>query len=309
MKKITLTYFLFAGLGIYITISGYSAGPGTAGLDCTGAETGLGNPTGCIPCHGSAATDSINIAIELDSTGGVPTTHYTGGKNYTVKLTGTNNSTFTLPNFGFQMGALIGSTATSTTVIASGTNAGTWNSPYPTQTHYSAPSANNFVVGVVEHSTRLNPITGTGGNGTKYSESFSWTAPTAGTGTISIWAALNAVNANGTNDTGDKWNTNHVVINEWTSGASVASLSESAELNAYPNPVSNNLNLELKNIPSANYSLSVFDISGRKIIYQIIALSSASQTENISALNWKQGVYIIFLEKDNFQKYISVVKE
>src|SRR5438132_105420 len=122
MKKTTLTYLLFAGLGIYITISGYQAGPGTNGYDCTGAETGLGNPTGCKTCHGSNATAGIAVALELDSTGGVPTTHYTGGMTYSVKISGTNNTANSLPKYGLQIGSIKGSSAMITPV-----NAGTWS--------------------------------------------------------------------------------------------------------------------------------------------------------------------------------------
>ncbi len=304
MNKITIVYLLASFTIIYITISGYKNGPGTNGYDCTGAETGLGNPKGCgTNCHGTTATTGISVTIELDSAGGVPTTHYTGGKKYTVKLSGKNNTANILPKFGLQLGAIKGAVALTTPV-----NAGTWNTPWPASTHFATPQAGNFVVGVCEHTGAITATTGTGGNGTTYVASFSWTAPTSGTGTISIWGAINAVDFDGKETSSDKWNTNNIVIAEWTA-TEVTSLSENAEVKAFPNPVSDNLNLQLNNLQEGIYSLSVFDISGKKISVQKIDVVESSRTENISAINWPQGIYHILIEKGDFRKHISVVKK
>jgi hypothetical protein len=205
MKKITFVYLLALCAGSLVICS-YAGGASTHNIEGTGAETGLGNSAGCGQgCHTSGTTTTI--ALELDSAG-VPTTHYVGGMTYTVKLTGKNTSTTSLPRFGFQIGSIVGSVAATTPV-----NAGTWTAPFPTNTKYVAPKAGQFVVGVVEQTAAIAATTGTGGNGTTYVETFNWTAPAAGTGTISFWAALNAVNNNGS-DTGDKYNTGHISITE-----------------------------------------------------------------------------------------------
>src|ERR1700722_18150760 len=106
IHKIKFLLSLFVATSFYIAISGYKEGPANyQGWECTGAETGLGNPTGCYGgsgCHSSSATAGIAVVLELDSTGGVPTTHYTGGLTYTVKITGTNNTGNNLPKYGFQ---------------------------------------------------------------------------------------------------------------------------------------------------------------------------------------------------------------
>ena len=205
MKKATIIYLL--GLfGISLIVCSYAGGATTHNIEGTGAETGLGNSAGCGQgCHTSGTTTTINI--ELDSAG-IPVTRYVGGMTYTVKLTGKNTSTTSLPKFGFQIGSIVGSTAATTPV-----NAGSWVSPYPANTTYIAPKSGKFVVGVMEQTSAITATTGTGGNGTTYVETFNWKAPAAGTGTISFWAVLNAVNGNN-NDTGDKYNTGHVSITE-----------------------------------------------------------------------------------------------
>ena len=211
MKKRNVTLFLIAGISSLALMS-YKTGPALNGYDCTGAETGLGNPTGCsgASCHGTSATTGIAIAIEVDSTGGVPVTQYAPGLTYTIKITGTNNTANILPKYGFQVCAIKGTVAAPTPV-----NAGTLQSAgLPAGVAYRPASPGNYVANIVEHSSPLNPATGTGGNGTTYVQSFTWTAPAAGTGSVSVWAVLNAVNNDNNNSNADKWNTNHVALTE-----------------------------------------------------------------------------------------------
>ncbi len=205
MKKTTFVSLIALSAGTLMVCS-YAGGAAGHNIQGTGAETGLGNSAGCGQgCHTSATTTTITL--ELDSAG-IATTRYVAGMTYTVKLTGKNTSNTSLPKFGFQIGSIVGSAAATTPK-----NAGTWIAPFPASTKYIAPIAGKFVVGIVEQTAALAATTGTGGNGTTYVRTFNWTAPAAGTGTISFWAALNAVNGNN-NDTGDKYNTGHISITE-----------------------------------------------------------------------------------------------
>lgn len=212
MNKATFVY-LIALCGISLIVCSYAGGASSHNIEGTGAETGLGNSAGCGQgCHTSGTTTTINI--ELDSAG-IPTTRYVAGKSYTVKLTGKNTSTTSLPKFGFQIGSIVGASATTTPV-----NAGSWVAPFPTNTKYVAPKAGKFVVGIVEQTAALAATSGSGGNGTTYVQTFNWTAPASGTGTISFWAVINAVNGNGS-DSGDKYNTGHVTITELIPGSAL----------------------------------------------------------------------------------------
>jgi hypothetical protein len=216
MKKITFVYLLALCAGSLIICS-YAGGAASHNIEGTGAETGLGNSAGCgTGCHASATTTTITF--ELDSAG-IPTTRYVGGMTYTVRLMGKNTSTTSLPKFGFQIGCIVGSAAATTPV-----NAGTWKAPFPANTKYVAPKAGQFVVGIVEQTAAITATTGTGGNGTTYVQIFNWTAPAAGTGTISFWAALNAVSGNGS-DSGDKYNTGHIAITELVASPMKATVS------------------------------------------------------------------------------------
>jgi hypothetical protein len=299
MKKHTFIYLIAFCAGSLV-ISGYHAGAGSSGgYDCTGAETGLGNPAGCTAgCH--TASTAITVAIELDSAG-VPTTHYKGGMAYTVKITGTNTSTTSLSKFGLQLGSIKGSTALATPV-----NAGTWSTTCPAGTHYAAPQANNFVVGIVEQSSAIAATTGTGGSGTTYVKSFSWTAPVAGTGTISFWGAINAVNGDG-NTSGDKTNSGHIVINEWggnsTTGiANAGNPTSDFKISLFPNPATENIHLTYSLGKQCAVSVKMFDLNGRLISDFLNEIQNeGAQNLDASISNLSKGIYFVVLNVDGLK--------
>ena len=317
MKKRILLFTAIAGFGYFI-LSSYVTGPGANGYDCSGADanSSSGNPTGCSTgsgCHSTSATAGITVVVEIDSAGVTTSTtasgtgHYTPGYTYTIKITGTNTTTNTLPRFGFQVAATVGATAAAVPV-----NAGTLQSTgLPTNVHYvNAPrTSTSFYASVVEHDAVLTPASGTGGTGTTYVESFTWTAPVSGTGTVSLFGAVNAVNNNDLADAGDLWNTTHLVLNELTSTTSVATVSNNINIKTYPNPATTNLNVQMDNAEEGTYALRVFDINGRMVHNENISVNSNNHTSTINTGNWGAGTYQLMLQKDGFSKTISVVKK
>ena len=287
----------------FIIFSSYTSGPGTHGYDCTGAETGLSNPTGCgSGCHGSSATAGITVAVTLDSAG-IPVTSYKPGLTYTIKISGTNTTAISLPKHGFQVGVIKGATSVVTPV-----NAGTLQATgLPTGLRYRAASAGNYVVNVVEHLTQLAPASGTGGSGTVYADSFTWVAPVAGTGAVSIWGVLNAVNNNGNNDAGDKWNTNHLVVNELVSGVSVNSITANFTVKAYPNPCFSNFTIECENSDPGQVAISVYSMDGKLIAAQTNGGNNATPV-SFNSSGWKPGMYVVTVEKNGHRQVIPVVK-
>ncbi len=297
-KKIVL-FTIIAGLA-YITLSSSHSGGGAgSGYDCTGAETGLSNGAGC-SCHGSSATTGISVALELDSMG-IATTHYKRGMTYKVKITGTNNTTTNLPKFGFQIASIVG-----TSTLVTPVNAGTWSTTLPTGTRYTPATATYFVTNMVEQSMALTATTGTGGIGTTYIDSFSWTAPAAGTGSISFWGVVNAVNGTGSTG-GDSWNTTHINIDEWSS-VGVKNVENNINVNVYPNPVINVLNINMQDAIPGNYSVDVYDMNGRLIATDIMENNSANTLKSLNTTNWIPGLYQVLISKDGISKVISVTK-
>ncbi len=313
MKKQILLFTGIAGIAIVTLTSGQNGAGSESGYNCTGSETGLGNAKGCAStgasCHGTAGapTAGITLSIELDSAG-VPTTHYKGGKTYTVKITGTNTTSNTLPKFGFQISCIKGTDSVTTPV-----NAGTFSAAgLPTNVRYTpailTPTA-LFAANVVEHSNPITATSGSGGSGTTYVESFSWTAPAAATGTVSFWLALNAVNDDGHATNADKWNTAKAIISEWPSFLGVAETVPAYTLKAFPNPVTNNLHIEIGNATAGSYVLQVFDLNGRIVAQDNVSVSGGGQLTNINPSSWPPGIYQLAITKDGNQKVISVVKQ
>ncbi len=257
MKKLKLLTLVFTACAGYLVVCAYHSGAGLNGYSCTGAETGLGNAAGCASgggCHSTSPTVAITVAIELDSTGGKKTSYYVGGGKYTIKMTGTNTGSTTLPDFGYQVTSIKGTTAVTTP-----TNEGTFTAP--TGSHI-APASQYNVCLLVEQSNTLKATTGTGAKGTTYVESIAWTAPAKGTGQCSIWAVVNAVNGNGNADGSDLWNTNHIIINEITP-TGIDAITDNNETNVYPNPVLSHVTFSLQKEVS-NATIALYDITGKQ---------------------------------------------
>ena len=308
LRRRILLFTAIAGMGIAILTSGRNGAGAEKGYDCTGAETGLGNVSGCAAttgCHGGSANAGLTLALTLDSAGGVATTHYTGGMTYTVTITGTNTTATTLPVFGFQVSCIEGSTSVTTP-----TNAGTFaTSGLPTDVIYTPATATEFVCNVIEHGHPIAATTGTGSSGTTYIESFKWTAPATGTGTVSFWGALNAApgGADTTVSTGTIWNTTKLTIGEWPS-TGVANVTNHISVTTFPNPVINNLTLQMDNTQAGIYSLQVFDLNGRIVTTENITVNGTSNTSTINTGNWAPGTYHVVIEKDGNRQVIPVVK-
>ena len=302
--RIVTTSFLL--IAVSTLLLSYARGPATNGWDCTGAETGLNNPTGCTNgggCHANSATAGITVAIQLTDSTGTAVSQYIGGKNYTVTLTGVNTTGSSLPRFGFQLTSIAGSVAQVTPV-----SAGTWSSTVP-QGHVSAPQAGNFVVNLVEQSHAITASSGGGATGSTYVDSFTWTAPVVGTGTVSFWGVLNAVNGTGSADGGDLWNTNSLVITEDTvthTNTGITTVSQTNQINVYPNPVNDRLNIQVDNAAPGTCLISVFDLSGQLITTQTFETAT---THSIGTSSWESGVYLIKIQQAGVSKVLRILKQ
>jgi trimeric autotransporter adhesin len=199
MKK-KFILFPLVGILLYLVLSSYSSGPGlSGGLERTGAS-GFAGCSG-IGCHSSVATPEITLTVQLLD-GGSPVTSYLPSHAYTIRITGTQTSgSLSLPKFGFQVAVV----KTSTT-----TNAGTLSAISGTHT------ASAGGINLVEHSSALTATSGLGGIGTTYVKDIPWTSPVAGTGCVTIFTTLNAVDGAGGADAGDKWNNTSLMITEPT---------------------------------------------------------------------------------------------
>jgi len=223
----------------------------------------------------------------VDKSTGATVTQYTPGTVYTVKLSGTNTNTY-LTHFGFQL----------TSVFSDGNQAGNF-ATVTSGIHIKNLSGKQ----VVEHNGSI------AGTGNKYLATVNWTAPAKGSGNVTFYGILNAVNNNGTNDGGDIPNpAAPLTITENTSAA-VANVTGNINIKAYPNPVKNELTIELSNTIANAYTVNVYDLSGKKIMSRVSDISNTNNKFNINTTNWNTGIYLVQIITDGAQRTLQIAKQ
>jgi hypothetical protein len=286
MKKLLLAGPL-CGILLYLSLSSHSLG-------YAGNKTGSsGDSIGCggYGCHSPVATAGVAVSLILDSAGTI-VTRYTPGLTYRLKVTGINTVSATLPRFGFQLSAYIGTGAAAT-------QAGNFSAlPVSSAIHtYSS-------IDVVTHTS---PFTATGGGATGSLDTFSlyWTAPAAGSGTVKIAALLNMVNGDTIAGNDDKWNIATVTYPE---GNVPSKLEESKRFTCsiYPNPATNELHVSIpNNSESAIYT--VLSPDGKWLLTG--TLQPNAPVINVSGLS--AGIYLLQVQSNQevysslFQKVIN----
>lgn len=189
LKKISfLTVVLFAGLLAVEQAYTNSGSP-------PASHTGAPGENNCTSCHGGSPLNPGNATRTLVFNGSTAVTSYVPGQTYTAVYTATNPATAV---FGFQMIAKNANGANVGTFVVTNTNQTQVASGYLQQT---------------SSGSQASPA------GTK-SWSFSWTAPAAGTGTVSFYVATNIANGNG-GTSGDQIYTNVFTLTETAAATSI----------------------------------------------------------------------------------------
>lgn len=277
MKKRVLLFTLTAGM-MYVALQSSNGGASSSAGNRTGSGGGTSNCGGG-GCHGGESA-TVTANIRVDSVGGVEVTKYVAGMTYTVTVTGSHA---TLSHFGFQFAAVSG-TGTA--------QAGTFGTA-------PAQVANRTVSGIniMEQTTKIvGPL----------SKQFTWTAPATGVGTISMHLTVNGVNNDGAPSAADL---SHHVSKTFTQyiPASVTNVANKVTVAAFPNPATNNLNIQVGNAHS-NYSLQVYDVAGRSIMNSQIVANGTGVT-NINTSGWASGIYQVVVADESSREVIQVVKQ
>lgn len=289
MKKRILLLTVMAAFS-FVIFTSEDSGPALFGNNRSGAKASIVTcGTLGAGCHGGTSS-ATSVTITVDSSA-IPVTQYVGGQTYTVNITGTNTSN--LPKFGFQYAVVSGNGPTQ---VQAGSN-----SYFPTNVTIHTFNNLHFV----EHSSPLSIS-----QNNTYDVSFQWTAPAAGTGTVTMYCTLNAVNGNDVADAEDQSNNTNVTLGEETiSPSAVSNVLSSMEIKAYPNPATGNFNLQLGNANTGNYVLAIYDVTGRIINTEQVVVNSTNYTKTIDTHSWTPGMYQIAIVKDGNQRVVTVVKE
>jgi hypothetical protein len=291
--KIRLAYTLFFGLLAAVVLmsnkNGRASTPPGAGNTGAPGDQALANgtPIVCNSCHTPSNPNPISstttIAV-LDSLGNT-VTQYLPGKVYTARVT-INTVSGNPLRWGFQMIAL---------KDAGNTDLDGFSDIAPN--NYKIVTVNSTGRTYAEHdnssSTNIFNVR--------------WTAPVAGTGNVTFYAAGNAVNNNGSSG-GDGASFSNLKLSEGSTTATQNPDAARIGMRVWPNPVVSNAQM-LVALPEAGaYRLAAFDLSGRMVWETNLDLAAGEQALDVPAANWTPGVYFLSLSGGGISANIKVAK-
>lgn len=284
MKKKYLLFAAFAGI-TSLTLSSYSNGPIAGGAGNRSGSAGSAANCGGSGCHSdNTANTAISMVVQDANDPRITISAYVPGRTYNVVFLASNASSL-LSRWGFQLSAV--------RAAATNTQAGS----------FSTSTAGTVVrttggLSIVEHTT---PIAATSAG--IYTVTVRWTAPlTAGAGTVKFFGVANVVNFNGT-VSGDMPNAGSLELPEAT--VSVAGVNRALNVQAFPSPAINTLQLEAGDVNGKNYNIAVFDMTGRRM--QQTIMSGNKQTLDVSGL--ASGHYMVVVSGSDAQGSINFVKQ
>lgn len=184
------------------------------------AATGFGTTyTNCKGCHaGTASTTTVDSIVLTEVSSGLNVTTYNPSTAYTLKFYGHNSAS--LNKYGFHL---------------SHNGKGTYSAA-PTTTAISG----NFWA-------QTNTLTGTA---SKFTNSITWTSPAAGSGAVTFNMYLNAVDGNGSDNSGDVCSSNSsFIFQEATSGGTTDTAKISIAITSGTNPSKAGLSIGITATP------------------------------------------------------------
>ncbi len=225
-------------------------------------------------CHvGTAQTPPAN-GLTLAIGTGNPTTpltssfQYTPGTAYNIGF-GINSSE---ARFGFQLIPLKAS---------DNTMAGDVTATNNTNTSVATLASTRKYIGHKSASSNKNWV-------------FRWTAPAAGTGAVTFYYAYNTANGNNLADAADDIYKSSLTITEAT-GTGIADISTKvADLNIFPNPITNSFGLSFNLIEANQVAAQLYTLDG-KLAKELIneKMSSGAFNQQFDITEFPAGIYLV----------------
>jgi hypothetical protein len=219
------------------------------GIAFIGFKSDINGKSGCSTSGCGSCHGSLATGTTMTLTG-VPTSGYTPGSTYTMLLTLSNSS---MTGGGFDL-----KTSAGTLVAGAGSKIKS------TELVHSARQA---MVGGVTAWT------------------FTWTAPTTGVGNITMNVAGNAVNSNGGDDSGDKWNVASFTFVQNIPSSLTNTINNKIQIN--PNPCTNQITITDAN---ALKNIQVLNLHGQNCNIPV-AMQGSNAVLHIE--NLSTGLYIL----------------
>lgn len=246
-----------------------------------GDETSLGLPKTCMNCHNQGPI-TASVAITVLDSANQPITQYRPGWKYTasVKITATGTG---LQGYGFQMIAL--------------KDAGNTDLDGFTDTN-----PNNYKIANISGGRTYAEHDNVS---TSNTFNVKWTAPAAGTGSVTFYASGNAVNGNGTTS-GDGAGVFSLQLNEFGTVATSEVQKIQYSVKTMPNPMVGDAQLDVSGLPVGRYIVRAYHGAGT-LIWES-ECSAAENTLQLPADAWPKGIYYIGVEGAGIQTIVKTLK-
>jgi hypothetical protein len=266
---------------IFTTTIGIIISSTTAYTNNVGKEGKTGSPgeNACNQCHNTNALNSGGGSVTISSPN-MPNWVYFPGTTYVINV---KVKKLGLGKFGFGFEAL----------LPSGANGGL----IQTASSANAKTLSATVLG----NSRTNAVHKQPNHFAQDSLTFSfdWTAPVAGTGNITFYAAGNATNS-ANNSSGDFIYTTNQLVTE-ASTVDLQLLSASKSFVIFPNPSSDFITINLPEQASQlNTQVQIFDVKGALVHLQNIVNTNHLSNISLEVDFLNEGVYFVQLQNGNW---------
>lgn len=290
--KIRFLYLLFltalCALVLPASRNGRASADKTGNTGAPGDDANAnGTPRTCGHCHFGAAAPAVSVQV-LNANGD-PVSAYVPGQQYTARVT-INTNVPALTGFGFQMIAL----RDSGNVDLDG---------------FSDPgnnTVNNYKIATIPNGRTYAEHDNISVNNNQFN--VVWTAPAAGTGPVTFYAAGNAVNRNGSTS-GDGTAAATLKLTEQIATSTQGMVDQTVQLKVWPNPMTDIARVEINTLQAGQYQFRVVDLSGKTVWQQTQRLGQGASWLEIPAATWAPGMYLLEAVSGNTRRVVKVVYE
>ena len=235
-----------------------------------GGKTGAPGEQNCTSCHSGSALDGAteNNFVLLD-VNNMPVLSYVAGATYTVNLALTSNPA----KKGFQ----------STVLTSSNVMAGTFTAALTTQIVNATISGaqRNYAEHKATSNSSATPLW-----------SWSWTAPSAGTGAVTFYVASNKANDNGNNNGDLIYLSQHIISEQ---GAGITESESVSAFNLFYAADSQLATVTFESLQQGSISINLSDMNGKMWSIkqnELVIIGKNKITVDLSG-SYPKGTYVL----------------
>lgn len=256
------------GILVLIVVFAYKSGA-PAGSSCAPMETHCAT-NGL--CH-SSSINTGSATYDISIMGGIPANGYVPGNTYSMMPWIIDTSKVL---FGFQI----------VTQKSDGTNAGAVTISSPLKTKLIQGNGLDYI----EQTSAGASLNG------MHDWMYDWTAPAAGSGKVTFYAAFVAANGNSLSS-GDDVYIDSLVIQEKTTGINEAENLEN-KICLFPNPAGDFLNVNFSKMLTGSFKIKIIDMKGECISTETYQTLPASAALKINVSKLSNGIYFMQILND-----------